>query len=334
MADIPEKCYGWWKVCEDEIVAQIESAALQKGTREQNLVINIRKGLEAILESSKKVPGDEIDILDDEEFHAESMEKITEIVPGAARPEKVSEYSRDVAIRCEKYILEQVEALEDKVATASMQVPGCLMLDRPLIDNLHFRASCEEEEAGAGLDPVEVGRSRLLELEAAIERRYLKAPLGFSHEVTLKKITTKKEEGDEDMEVDDSEDNQENGNENCDKAENGLEAAEESQDNPEDIEDDKDENSDEKKKAKVGLPRGLVTWREAVKNAKNAAQLAMAFYVLETSIAWDKSIMKASCQFCHGGENENALLLCDGCDKGYHTYCFKPPITKIPEGDW
>jgi len=44
--------------------------------------------------------------------------------------------------------------------------------------------------------------------------------------------------------------------------------------------------------------------------------------------------MKASCQFCHGGENENALLLCDGCDKGYHTYCFKPAITKIPEGDW
>ena len=82
---------------------------------------------------------------------------------------------------------------------------------------------------GAGVDPVEVGRSRLLELEAAIERRYLKAPLGFSHEVTLKKITTKKEEGDEDMEVEDSEDNQENGNENCDKAENGLEAAEESQ---------------------------------------------------------------------------------------------------------
>ena len=298
---------------------------------------NIRKGLEAILESSKKVSTDEIDILDDDEYHAESMERVTEIVPGAARPEKVSEFSREVAIRCEKYILEQVEALEDKVATASMQVPGCLMLDRPLIDNLHFRASCQTEgEAGAGLDPVEVGRSRLLELEAAIERRYLKAPLGFSQEVTLKKITTKKDETGEEMEVEETEENQENdNNENCDKTENGIEGGEESlEGNPEDNEDDKDENSEEKKKAKVGLPRGLVTWREAVKNAKNAAQLAMAFYVLETSIAWDKSIMKASCQFCHGGENENALLLCDGCDKGYHTYCFKPPITKIPEGDW
>jgi hypothetical protein len=45
-----------------------------------------------------------------------------------------------------------------------------------------------------------------------------------------------------------------------------------------------------------GLPRGLVTWREAVRGAQNAAQLAMAFYILETSVAWDKSIMKASCQ--------------------------------------
>ena len=292
---------------------------------------NIRKGLEAILESSKKVPSDEIDILDDDEYHAESMENITEIVPGASRPDKTEDFSRDVAIRCEKYILEQVEALEDKVATASMQVPGCLLLDRPSIDNLEFRASCEDEQAGGGLDPVEVGRSRLLELEAAIERRYLKAPLGFSQEVTLKKITTKKEEGEEEMEVD--EENQENDNtESCDKTEDETEAGEESQEG--NTEEADDENSEEQKKKKVGLPRGLVSWREAVKNAKNAAQLAMAFYVLETSIAWDKSIMKASCQFCHGGENENALLLCDGCDKGYHTYCFKPPITKIPEGDW
>ena len=88
------------------------------------------------------------------------------------------------------------------------------------------------------------------------------------------------------------------------------------------------------KKASEGIPRGLATWRYAVHQAQNAAQLAMAFYILETSIAWDKSIMKASCQFCHGEEDENALLLCDGCDRGYHTYCFKPEITTIPEGDW
>ena len=28
------------------------------------------------------------------------------------------------------------------------------------------------------------------------------------------------------------------------------------------------------------------------------------------------------------------MLLCDGCDKGFHTYCVDPPIEVIPEGDW
>lgn len=43
--------------------------------------------------------------------------------------------------------------------------------------------------------------------------------------------------------------------------------------------------------------------------------------------------MKANCQFCGSGENEESLLLCDACDKGYHTYCFKPEMV-IPQGDW
>ena len=37
---------------------------------------------------------------------------------------------------------------------------------------------------------------------------------------------------------------------------------------------------------------------------------------------------------CRKGDNEDLLLLCDGCDKGCHTYCHKPKITCIPEGDW
>lgn len=41
-----------------------------------------------------------------------------------------------------------------------------------------------------------------------------------------------------------------------------------------------------------------------------------------------------NCQFCTSGENEDKLLLCDGCDKGYHTYCFKPKMDNIPDGDW
>ncbi|KAK3859096.1 hypothetical protein Pcinc_023641 [Petrolisthes cinctipes] len=82
------------------------------------------------------------------------------------------------------------------------------------------------------------------------------------------------------------------------------------------------------------VPRGLLVWREAVSKAETAAQLAMCTYMLETAVAWDKSIMKAYCQFCHSGDHEEKLLLCDGCDKGYHTHCFKPPMHNIPDGDW
>ena len=37
---------------------------------------------------------------------------------------------------------------------------------------------------------------------------------------------------------------------------------------------------------------------------------------------------------CRKGDNEELLLLCDGCDKGCHTYCHRPKITTIPDGDW
>ena len=28
------------------------------------------------------------------------------------------------------------------------------------------------------------------------------------------------------------------------------------------------------------------------------------------------------------------MLLCDGCDKGYHTKCLVPPLLQVPEGEW
>ena len=34
------------------------------------------------------------------------------------------------------------------------------------------------------------------------------------------------------------------------------------------------------------------------------------------------------------GDNESLLLLCDGCDRGTHTYCCSPKLDIIPEGDW
>jgi histone demethylase JARID1 len=28
------------------------------------------------------------------------------------------------------------------------------------------------------------------------------------------------------------------------------------------------------------------------------------------------------------------MLLCDGCDDSYHTFCLMPPLAEIPKGEW
>lgn len=28
------------------------------------------------------------------------------------------------------------------------------------------------------------------------------------------------------------------------------------------------------------------------------------------------------------------MLLCDGCDDAFHTYCLVPPLSEVPKGDW
>lgn len=40
------------------------------------------------------------------------------------------------------------------------------------------------------------------------------------------------------------------------------------------------------------------------------------------------------CHICNRGDVEEAMLLCDGCDDSYHTFCLLPPLHDIPKGDW
>uniref|UniRef100_A0A8C9ZG73 [histone H3]-trimethyl-L-lysine(4) demethylase n=1 Tax=Sander lucioperca TaxID=283035 RepID=A0A8C9ZG73_SANLU len=40
------------------------------------------------------------------------------------------------------------------------------------------------------------------------------------------------------------------------------------------------------------------------------------------------------CLVCGSGGDEERLLLCDGCDDSYHTFCLIPPLPDIPKGDW
>lgn len=45
-------------------------------------------------------------------------------------------------------------------------------------------------------------------------------------------------------------------------------------------------------------------------------------------------LAKYVCLICSRGDSEENMLLCDGCDDSYHTFCLMPPIAEIPKGDW
>uniref|UniRef100_A0A2C9KCS1 Uncharacterized protein n=1 Tax=Biomphalaria glabrata TaxID=6526 RepID=A0A2C9KCS1_BIOGL len=40
------------------------------------------------------------------------------------------------------------------------------------------------------------------------------------------------------------------------------------------------------------------------------------------------------CQTCRTASDESKMLVCDKCDKGYHTFCLKPAMTTIPKNGW
>ncbi|XP_076272722.1 double PHD fingers d4 isoform X2 [Rhynchophorus ferrugineus] len=40
------------------------------------------------------------------------------------------------------------------------------------------------------------------------------------------------------------------------------------------------------------------------------------------------------CSVCGTSDNDDQLLFCDDCDRGYHMYCLSPPLLNPPEGSW
>ncbi|XP_073927014.1 bromodomain adjacent to zinc finger domain protein 2B isoform X20 [Castor canadensis] len=264
---IPEEMqFGWWRIIDPEDLKTLLKVLHLRGIREKALQKQIQKHLDYITQACIK--NKDVAII---ELNENEENQVTRDI--------VENWSvEEQAMEMDLSILQQVEDLERRVASASLQVKGWMCPepasereDLVYFEHKSFTKLCkehdgelagEEEHSAHALErksdnPLDIAVTRLADLERNIERR---------------------------------------------------------------IEED--------------IAPGLRVWRRALTEARSAAQVALCIQQLQKSIAWEKSIMKVYCQICRKGDNEELLLLCDGCDKGCHTYCHRPKITTIPDGDW
>ena len=40
------------------------------------------------------------------------------------------------------------------------------------------------------------------------------------------------------------------------------------------------------------------------------------------------------CEVCRRMDSQDTMLLCDGCNLGYHMECLTPPMLEVPMGEW
>uniref|UniRef100_A0A4Y0BHR4 PHD-type domain-containing protein n=1 Tax=Anopheles funestus TaxID=62324 RepID=A0A4Y0BHR4_ANOFN len=79
----------------------------------------------------------------------------------------------------------------------------------------------------------------------------------------------------------------------------------------------------------------ILRWEASLMRATSFSQLFLHYHVLYDAIRWSRSIERAVCMVCRlQGGDASVLLLCHECSRACHTYCLKPKLKKIPEGDW
>ncbi|CAH8477525.1 unnamed protein product [Dicrocoelium dendriticum] len=78
----------------------------------------------------------------------------------------------------------------------------------------------------------------------------------------------------------------------------------------------------------------LSLWRAEVQSARTLARLNFLHACMDRCIQWEKSVEDARCRICRHKTDDDHLLLCDGCNRAFHLYCLRPPLRRVPDGDW
>ncbi|GFR75026.1 bromodomain adjacent to zinc finger domain protein 1A [Elysia marginata] len=75
-------------------------------------------------------------------------------------------------------------------------------------------------------------------------------------------------------------------------------------------------------------------WEESLVSGTSLSHVYLHLATLDKSIVWARSTLETRCRLCRRKGDAEKMLLCDGCDRGHHMYCLKPPMEKVPTGDW
>ncbi|CAH8556542.1 unnamed protein product [Schistosoma bovis] len=78
----------------------------------------------------------------------------------------------------------------------------------------------------------------------------------------------------------------------------------------------------------------MTAWRTEVQNARTLTRLNLLHACLDACVRWEKSVEDARCRICRRKTDDDNLLLCDGCNLAFHLYCLRPPLKRVPTGDW
>nr|XP_015286533.2 bromodomain adjacent to zinc finger domain protein 2A isoform X6 [Macaca fascicularis] len=293
----PEMCSGWWWIRDPETLDAMLKALHPRGIREKALHKHLNKHRDFLQEVCLRPSADPI-------FEPRQLPVFQEGIMSWSPKEKT--YETDLAV------LQWVEDLEQRVIMSDLQIRGwtCPSPDSTREDLAYCEhlSSSQEDITWRGrgreglapqrktTNPLDLAVMRLAALEQNVERRYLREPLWPTHEVVLEKALLSTPNG----------------------APEGTTT----------------EISPLSPSRSYEITPRIRVWRQTLERCRSAAQVCLCLGQLERSIAWEKSVNKVTCLVCRKGDNDEFLLLCDGCDRGCHIYCHRPKMEAVPEGDW
>ncbi|XP_026476876.1 zinc finger protein DPF3 isoform X2 [Ctenocephalides felis] len=91
---------------------------------------------------------------------------------------------------------------------------------------------------------------------------------------------------------------------------------------------------DQRENKKTGTAEELVSCSDCGRSGHpSCLQFTANMIVSVRKYRW-QCIECKCCSLCGTSDNDDQLLFCDDCDRGYHMYCLKPPLATPPEGSW